>query len=182
MAKSSQAFPRHFSLSWHTTRAKRLRRRLKLKGGTLSPQLLDHRLRPRKYRKEQTANRFRTASACGFTPLSIIWMQVASVSLSSLVFKSCEMSYRAVAAQLDPGSYLGRICSLSNVSLAEMICSDSLADDIMGEVMMSTRSPASPALGSVSSRPSSLPHRHVQKVAISTPGLSGPPRSSPHWV
>lgn len=55
---------------------------------------------------------------------------MASVSLSSLVFKSCEMSYRAVGAQLDPGRCLRKMRSLSKVSLAEMMCSDSRADDM----------------------------------------------------
>jgi len=181
VAKSSQEYPRHVSISWHTTRAERLRR-LELEGGALSPQLLDYRLSSGKHGGGTDSNQPRTASACGFTPLSIIWMQVASVSLSNLVFKSCEISYSAAGPQLDPGSYLGRTHSLSNVSLAEMICSDSRADDIMGEVMVSTRSPriSSPGLSLIS--PLSLPSPNVEKVAISTPGLPGPPRPSPHRV
>ena len=130
VAKSSKAS--FYFLAYNTTRAERLRR-LELEGGALSPQLLDYRLGSGKYGEGTDSNQFLTASACGFTPLSIIWMQVASVSLSSLVFKSCEISYSAVGPQLDSGSYLGRTHSLSNVSLAEMICSDSRADDIMGE-------------------------------------------------
>jgi hypothetical protein len=73
----------------------------------------------------------RTASACGFTPLSIIWTQVASVSLSSLVFRSCEISYKAAGPQLDPPRCLHRLHPLSKVSRAEMICSDSRADDMV---------------------------------------------------
>ena len=74
----------------------------RLERGALPPQLLDYGLESRKW-SERADSRFRTASACGFTPLSIIWMQVASVSLSSFVFKSCEISYRAAGAQPDPG-------------------------------------------------------------------------------
>lgn len=79
---------------------------------------------------QPTGNRLRTASACGFTPFSIICTQVARVSLSSRVFKSCEMSWRAAGAQLGPAGYPRRTHSLSRVSLAEMMCSDSRVDDM----------------------------------------------------
>lgn len=58
-------------------------------------------------------------------------MQVASVSLSSLVFKSCEMSWRAVGRRSDPAVCGQRKHSLSKVSLAEIMCSDSRAEDMV---------------------------------------------------
>ena len=70
-----------------------------------------------------------TARASGFTPLSIMPTHVASVSLSSFVLSSCDISYRAVLRGCE------RACvrtwchahSLSRVCCAEEMRSDSLS-------------------------------------------------------
>lgn len=48
--------------------------------------------------REAINDRRLTAKASGLTPLSIMPMHVASVSLSSCVFNSCEISYRTVCS------------------------------------------------------------------------------------